>query len=568
MSLQWQLSRDIPADTAAVGRVILSQDNAYRQIGDRFDQLLPQESVFTPMYANTGRGAISPLLLALVTVFQMLEKVPDRVAAEMVRTRIDWKYALHLPLLYKGFHFTDLYAFRVRLLEHGQERLVFDQILARLKALGLIKPRGKMRTDSTHILAVVQRLTQLELVTESLRVALCAALEVAPVWCKQALPATFEEAYNQRQWQYGLSDSQVKSRLAQAGRDGFWFLAQIDQSAPEVVRQLPEVETLRTVLRQQFTQGPDGPPAKRPTGRDVIESPHETEARYAKKRGQGWIGYKVQVTETCDDDRPHLIVDLEPTGALANDSPELPHIQARLEKQGTPPGEQYVDQGYMSAEHLVQSAAQGIRLMGIPLDDTQGRQGFRQADFRIDEGNQQAICPAGQSSTVWSQRSRCGAGPPAILVRFDAQTCQRCEFFGQCTTSPQGRSLTLNPYRAALQARRAEAKTEAFQKQLHLRAGVEATISELVRGHQLRSARYRRQAKLRLQTYFTAAAVNLKRTIRWLSQPVQAAKLLSILLLKCKNLQNLTGPPGQRRGTSPPVVLSASRALDRANSSS
>jgi len=525
MSLQWQLSREVPEDMAAIGRVILSEGNPYRQIGDRFDELFPEESVFAPMYAETGRGVISPLLLSLVTVFQMLEKVPDRTAAEMVSTRLDWKYALHLPLLYTGFHFTDLYAFRVRLLEHGQERLLFDQILAKLKALGLIKARGKMRTDSTHLLAVVHRLTQLELVTECLRVALVAATEVAAPWCEQALPQTFREAYSQRQWEYGLSDSEVKARLGRAGKDGFWFLAQVEQSAPAVVRQLPEVDRLRQVLEQQFPQGPDGPAAKRPTGREVIETPHEVEARYATKRGQGWIGYKIQVTETCDDDRPHLIVDLEPTGALSNDSPELANIQARLEKQGTVPGEQQVDQGYMSGANLVKSAEQGIHLVGVPLADTQGPPGFRQADFRIDPQTRQAVCPAGQSSTIWSERWRHEKQPPAILIRFAARTCQHCPFFGQCTTSRHGRSLTLNPYRAALEARRAEANTKAFQERLHLRAGIEATISELVRKHGLRDARYRGQAKIRLQAYFTAVAVNLKRLIPWLSQQTYTSKL-------------------------------------------
>jgi IS5 family transposase len=77
----------------------------------------------------------------------------------------------------------------------------------------------------------------------------------------------------------------------------------------------------------------------------------------------------------------------------------------------------------------------------------------------------------------------------------------------------------LHPYRLALLARRAEASTEAFAKRLYLRAGIEATISELVRKHGLRSARYRSQAKIRLQAYFTAVALNLKRTARWLSQP-------------------------------------------------
>jgi hypothetical protein len=162
MSLQWQLSREVPADTAAVGQAILPEANVYRQLGDRFGELFPEEEQFAPMYMATGRSAVSPLLLALVLVFQISEKVPDRLAAEWVVSRIDWKYALHLPLTYTGFHFTDLGAFRQRLLDHHQERLVFDHLLARLNGMGLIKPRARMRMDSKHVLAGMQQLSQLE----------------------------------------------------------------------------------------------------------------------------------------------------------------------------------------------------------------------------------------------------------------------------------------------------------------------------------------------------------------------------------------------------------------------
>ncbi|MBM4432306.1 MAG: transposase, partial [Chloroflexi bacterium] len=402
------------------------------------------------------------------------------------------------------------------------------QILSKLKALGLIRDRGKMRTDSTHILGVLHRLSQLELITECMRVALQAALAAAPKWCERELPQAFQEAYAQRQWQFGLRDAEVKAKCAVAAKDGFWFLHVVDTASPKVVRKLPEVATLRTVLSQQFPDGPDGPPAKRPMGSDVIETPHEREARCATKRGQTWTGYKAQVTETCDDDRPRFIVDLEVTGALDNDSPQLNQIQARLQQQGTLPSEQQVDQGYMSAENLVQSAQLGINLMGMPLDDTRGAPGFRQSDFRIDPAAQTAICPAGHKSSVWAQRTTPSDRPAPTLVRFDASTCRACQCFGRCTSSSQGRSLTLHPYRSVLLARRAEAITPAFQMRLHARAGIEATISELVRKHGLRSARYRGKAKVRLQAYFTATAANLKRAARWMTTQSDLLPSLSL----------------------------------------
>ncbi len=519
MSLQWFVSRSVPEDTAAIGRELFRPGKLYREIGDRFDEFCPDEKEFALLYEPTGRGAIAPLLVALVTIFQMMERVPDRQAAELVVSRLDWKYALHLPLLYAGFHFTDLYAFRVRLVAHGKERLVFDQILAKLKALGLFKPRGKMRTDSTHLLGVVQRLSQLELISECLRVALRAVSLVAGSWVESCLPPAFCESYEERESLFGMSDEKVKKRLTQVAKDASWFLAQVDGSAPTEAKELPEVGTLRTVLSQQFPQGPGGPASKRPTGGDIIETPHETEARYAIKRGRSWIGYKLQATETCDDERPHLIVDVEVTAAYQNDSPQLLPIQERLEVQGTLPGEQLVDQGYMSGENLVKSAERGIELLGNPLQDTQSPAGFRQGNFHIDEQAQQAVCPAGQKSRVWAIRQSPRQERPAIQIRFPAEACRCCSFFGKCTTSKQGRSLTLHPYRAALLARRQEAQMPSFQKRLHLRAGIESTLSEAVRGHGLRRARYRGRIKVGLQAYFTAAAIDLKRAIRWLTNP-------------------------------------------------
>lgn len=526
MSLQWHLSRTIPEDTAAVGQSLFAPTNAYRQLGDRFNELFPEEVVFAPLYDPLGRGAIPPLLLALVTIFQMLEKIPDRLAVEMVVSRMDWKYALHLPLGYAGFHWTVLTDFRQRLLDHAQERLLFEELLPKLHALGLIKPRGKMRTDSTHVLGVVATLSQLELVTESVRLAVQAVLRLAPDWSAAALPASFCETYAERTSDYRLGQAEAHRRLRQAGRDGFWFVGQLDHTALAAVRHLSEVEVLRTVLAQQFPEGDGTPPASpRPTGRDVIESPHEPEVRYGTKRQQHWRGYKLQVTETCEADYPHLVVDLEPTNALAPDSPELPKIQARLEGQGIPPGEQYVDQGYPSGQRLQESAERGIILMGVPLEDPHPREGFRQTDFQLDPTAQQATCPAGAISRVWSARQHAPDQPPTIEIRFDGATCQACRFWGPCTKSRQGRSLELHAYHALLTARRAEARTEAFQMKMHLRSGIEGTISELVRAHRLRFARYRGQKKLRLQMLFTALATNLKRVTRWWARPQLTAEV-------------------------------------------
>ena len=100
---------------------------------------------------------------------QFAENLTDRQAADAVRSRIDWKYALGLTLTDPGFDYSILSEFRQRLLTGGVEHQVFEAMLTRFKEKGLLKGRGKQRTDSTHILAAVRSLNRLELVGRTLQ---------------------------------------------------------------------------------------------------------------------------------------------------------------------------------------------------------------------------------------------------------------------------------------------------------------------------------------------------------------------------------------------------------------
>jgi len=190
MSLHPTDRHEIPADTAALGQKLLARGDSYRLIGERLPDLVRDED-FGPLFSPIGGPAISPAVLALVTIFQMMEKLPDRLAAAAVAMRIDWKYALHLPLDDPGFHFTNLNHFRQRLLEHHAEYLVFDRLLQKLVALGLIRRRGKQRTDSSYVLGLVAKLSRLELIWETLRLSLKAIQVQDERWLERVVPEAF-----------------------------------------------------------------------------------------------------------------------------------------------------------------------------------------------------------------------------------------------------------------------------------------------------------------------------------------------------------------------------------------
>jgi transposase len=307
MSLQMNWNTEIPNDTVQVGHGILADDDPYRSVGDGVNDLLSLED-FADLYSELGRGAICPILLSLITVFQFLENIPDRVAARWAVTRIDWKYALHLPLTWIGFHFSDLCNFRRRLLEHSAERLIFEKVLEWVRSLGFLKKHGKQRSDSTHLLGCVERLSRLELVWETMRVTLRAIEATVPEWYTEVIPVAFHEAYVKRQSDWRLSKEEVKAEMRKVGRDGFWLLDHLNDSTPQSILGLVEVETLRTVWNQQFERQTDSqkvkvrPPSGRGKGKDLVVTPHDPDARYSEKRGKDWVGYKLQVTETAEDD--------------------------------------------------------------------------------------------------------------------------------------------------------------------------------------------------------------------------------------------------------------------------
>jgi len=512
MTLQFKDRREIPADTAALGQKLLDKNNPYRLIGERLPDLIQDED-FREMFSSIGGPAISPAILALVTIFQMLEKLPDRLAAAAVALRIDWKYALHLPLDYSGFHPTNLEHFRQRLVAHHAEYLVFDGLLHKLVDLGLVRRRSNQRTDSSHVLGLVAKLSRLEVVWETLRLSLEAVRQLDERGLERVVPEAFLQRYLVKRSDYTLPEQQIAVELRQAGADGWWWLQQLD-AGPAEWRQMPETDMLRTVWEQQFELEDDGDyrgPRTKLESHGLVINPHEPEARFRRKRDKGWLGYMAQVTETAEaKGDPNFITDVGLTDAQADDRAALPAIQERLTGRGLSPANEIVDQNYMSGASLAGSRERGVELIG-EFQAQWGPEGFRQDDFQVDLLQGKATCPAGQTSVKMLHLER----PHGVEYEFRfGKVCLACSFRSQCTKAKEGRTLTYAEHHPVVQQRRAEMLTEAFKKLMALRPPIEGTISQLMR-QGARRARYRGLQSVTLQLAFEAVAVNLRRLCHW-----------------------------------------------------
>src|SRR3712207_2785984 len=229
MSLRPEPIGEIPPETVRVARAAFPKGTVATRLRDEFGGLFRSED-FRQLYPGLGQPGLPAWRLALVTVLQFLEHLSDRQAADAVRARIDWKYALGLELTDPGFHFSVLAEFRARLVAGKAEHLLLDRMLERFKLRGLVKARGKQRTDSTHVLAAVRDLHLLELVGETLRAALDDLAAVVPDWLRSLAPPVWFEHYGHRVEDSRLPRSREKREALalEIGTDGFRLLDALD----------------------------------------------------------------------------------------------------------------------------------------------------------------------------------------------------------------------------------------------------------------------------------------------------------------------------------------------------
>jgi len=304
------------------------------------------------------------------------------------------------------------------------------------------------------------------------------------------------------------------------GLEGQWLIERLAEvETPAVIQTLLEVHVLKTVWGQQVQETGEKVVYQAGTtyaGCAQIQTPHDPDARYSKKRVQEWIGGKVQVTETDDEDQPPLITDIAGTCSSHTDDEALPAIQARLKVRDCLPAQQYADSGYLSGPNLAHSADHGIDLIG-PVFAVVSKQskipdGITTAQFDIDLEQRRAICPAGYSAE--SDFS----GQAKVHFRFPDEVCAACALRPQCCTGKGGRTLCVGTTYPLLQAARQRQITETFKTDYHKhRSGVAGCLSSLVRGHGLRASRYIGHRKRHLQALFSGTAANLKRVAHWLA---------------------------------------------------
>lgn len=521
----------VPAQTARVARSAFPNGNPYMRMRDELGTIF-EDDQFVGLFPERGKPAFSPWRLALITIMQFSEDLSDRQTADAVRSRIDWKYALSLELDDPGFDASVLCEFRARLLDNGDERLLFDALLERFRAMGLVKARGRQRTDSTHVLACARNLKRLELVGEAMRRALNALAVAAPGWLRtRARPEwvlRYARPFDDRSLPKGKKERREEAE--QIGADGFELLAALlEGDAPAWLKELPAVETMRTVWLQNYLLTPGGvrwrtkedglpPTAKR------LASPTDPESRGSRRGEISWGGYKIHLTETCDEGTPRIVTHVGTDRAPEQDAEAVSPTHEALAAKGLLPALHLVDGAYMEPRSLLEAHERfEVSLVGPSMRNTgwQAREGngFDLSSFELDWEKQEAICPEGKKSASWKQTTR--DGRPAVRVKFSRYDCRPCPSRELCI-----RRESSIPFRDLTVRSREHYEAMRLIRELGLgpdrsryfgREGIEGTIARAVKTCGARRARYVGLGKVHLQHLLGAAALNFLRVGEWLA---------------------------------------------------
>ena len=533
--------------TAALTGKLFGPKDRYRLMAQKvYPVLVRARAELERCYcADNGRVATEPVMLLGVSLLQYLEDVPDRQAVEMMRYHAGWNLALNSQLGEQQFHPTTLVHFRQRLLDQDLSAVAFEAVLDALVEAGLVQRKSRQRLDSTQMLGRVSRISRLECVRESLRLALREIGAKLPPPEQPQWWLRLWDRYVDSQTDYRASAETLARKFVEAGQDTQTLLSWVAEEPDSPRAAGKHVALLRRVFGEQFeltAPAAPQPKTKEQLSTERVQNPHEPEATYASK-GNGehrkeHVGYKIQVAETVSE---AVLAPGEPTRNFiagivthaARESDEEGAVKMEVEQRTMglekPPVE-YVDAAYVSTEKLVEAAAEGRELIGPAPKAANNNEGrFQSEAFQVQVEQRQATCPAGHQNSQCSRLVEKATGRVSFRFEWDTATCAGCLLRSKCIKAEQKhRTLAVGEHHSVLQARRNEQKTEEFKARLKHRNAIEGTQSEMVRAHGMRRARYRGLAKTKLQNYFVGAACNVKRWLRRVVWEMQTAASASV----------------------------------------
>jgi len=455
-----------------------------------------------------GRPAVDPVCMLKLEILARHYNLSDREVMAQTQVNVAFRLFVGLSLRSSLPHHTLLTYFRERV---GTTQLqeIFHTLLGQARELGLVRDRLRLK-DATHIIANIAIPSTIQLVAQTREQLLGALQAFAPLQVEQEQ----QRAQAIHQASVDLKDQErLVRRVAHLQAILAWADAVPGQAAFQQAAAV-EQERLHQALRVAHKVLAD----RDPEASDKLLSVQDVDARRGK-HGDYYEGYLLDVAMDADSE---LITGVNVLPANGNEGADATHlIQQEEQAHGNDVEALSMDGAGFRGELLRQlTEPQGLHLeVFVPPPPPPVTGVFGPEQFTLRDDGTTLTCPAGQT-TNWRQ-------PEANGVRFifAASSCATCPLRQQCLSGPkvQRRSVNKNYYEAEYRAARAQAQTAAYAEVRQQHPAIERKLSELVRRHDVRHARYRGQPRVHRQGLLTALVVNLKRMVRLLTDRLSHA---------------------------------------------
>lgn len=240
----------VPAETATAARKIYNIQHIYLRIGDQLESVLAGIDLprLDPSASLSGEATWR---LALVTAFQYAEQLPDSLAEQATLKRLDWKYALRLPIQHPGISAAVLCPFRQNLFAFPTSAREFTRLLGALGQAGLFSRSASQALTAADVLAGVCNLTRLHWLNQGMRDALSALAAAAPQELREAALPHWYERYKKSEAVPANPESPAQE-VNLLGADALRLLQHVQQRKIAGFNRLFEIENLSRLFKEHY----------------------------------------------------------------------------------------------------------------------------------------------------------------------------------------------------------------------------------------------------------------------------------------------------------------------------
>ena len=481
------------------------------------------------LYGKTGRPNFSVARMLGLCLLQEYNTLSDQQALDTFSFDVRWRYALDISGDGDYLSRRSLVEFRRRLAAKDPEmklvRNVFDTVRNQaLKKLDL--STSNQRVDSTHIISNIRTKGRLALFSNTIDYFLKSLDEVR----FSRVPKSIQQWYTtESEGWFGLGPAEQKAKLQDLAEYVHELIILFEHD--DEIKSNEPYQLLTRLFNEQceLINNPTSKEEsskiqvkKKPEGGESLQTPYDPDATYGHKG----VGYSVHITETCNNtEKTEIITDYEVHGAARSDIGKALPVIERLDEAGLKPETLFADGGYPSVPSAQKIIEQGIEFMapvnrGRLPDDIIGRD-----SFEYDSKGFLTKCPMGHKPIDHRMLSHNNKEGKSLHAIFDGDTCRQCSQLARCPVrAPNHRSkgckprdttgdfrLEITPEIILRDTMYSIQQTPEWKKRYKIRAGIEATNSELKRVHGLAKLRVRRAAKVCFAVACKVIACNIKR---------------------------------------------------------